>query len=174
MLPYFNNICSLVCTLLQLFLKHAIKTESISIQMKQFVSINKKIQLIKLRTYLHSLVIITSNIKCDCGLHHIFRPKLVRSLFLRPNCPLVHYPASFIRCSFVRGPFVRCPFVRDSFVWGPCVLVLICPEPICPKTVCIHTPSAIILHRCVIFYWLCTSRPKISSRVFICKFSLTE
>ena len=62
----------LVCTLLQLFSKHAIKVESISFQVKQFVSILQKIQF----SNLHSLIIITSNTKCDCGLHYTFTQNL--------------------------------------------------------------------------------------------------
>ena len=110
MLPYFNNVCSLICTLLELFSKHAIKAESISSQVKQFVSIQqKKRQFSNLRTYLHSLIIITSNAKCDCGFHHIFRPKLVWILF----CQIVRH--SIIQPQFSGTNLLGAHFVRGSF-----------------------------------------------------------
>ena len=51
-----------------------------------------------------------------------------------PNCPLSHYPASFLQCPFVWCSFVRGPFVRGLVVWvafvrGPFVPVPICPGP---------------------------------------------
>ena len=87
----------------------------------------------KLQTYLYSLIIITPNTKYDCSFRHIFRQKLVRSLFgqyvRRPMIRLHFSGAHFFWDPFVRGPFVRGAHLsgahsfRGLFVRKPMVLV---------------------------------------------------
>ena len=64
----------------------------------------------KLQTYLYSLIIITPNTKYDCGFRHIFRQKLVRSLF-----------GQYVRRPLIRLHFSGAHFFWDPFVWGPFV-----------------------------------------------------
>ena len=84
----------------------------------------------KLQTYLYSLIIITPNTKYDCGFRHIFRQKLVRSLFGQ----IVRRPT--IRPHFSGAYFFWDPYVRGPFVPGPICPGPICLGPICPKTLC--------------------------------------
>ena len=130
MLSYFDNICSLVCTLLQLFSKHAIKAKSISFQIKKFLCTQQTIQFSNLPIYLHSLIIITSNAKCDCGFHHIFCPKLVRSLFgqivrrawIRSYFSGAHLSGAHLSGDHLSGVHLT----GDHLFWCSFVLVPIC------------------------------------------------
>ena len=72
----------------------------------------------KSQTYLYSLIIITPNTKYDCGFRHIFRQKLVRSLFgqivRRPTIRPHFSGAHFFWDPYVWGPFVRKPYVNRN------------------------------------------------------------
>ena len=95
----------------------------------------------KLQTYLYPLIIITPNTKCDCGFCHIFRQKLVRSLFgqivRRPIIRPHFFGAYFFWNPFVRGPFVSVPICpRTHLSWYSFVPRPICPGPVCPGPIC--------------------------------------
>ena len=74
----------------------------------------------KLQTYLNSLIIITPNTNYDSGFCHIFRQKLVRSLFGQ----------------IIRLPMIRPHFFGAHLCWGPFFRCSFVPGPICPGHIC--------------------------------------
>ena len=132
MLPYFNNTSSLV---LNNNLKHAIKAESISFQVKQFiVSIYQKIQFSKLRTYnfIYSLIINTSNSKCDCDFIISFAQNLfevylfdhtVRRPISRPHLSGTHSSGAHLSGAHLSGAHLS----GTHLSWWPFVLLAVFP-----------------------------------------------